>query len=377
MRKMISLFLLICIAGLAGCAEEPLTVPQESYRSVTQTGQVPDAFCQIVADDAFNGVTAFDNCLLKSEAIEVTEKGRPVAYQVEMMDLYGNRLAAYTCNTDDAYHARTLTATRDGGFLFVLGFSDYAYDQDTWASDKGYASRVIKCDKNGVLQFDTPFDGKEGSAFKYCFEKNDCFYFFGDAETPETKRRGVVSPSDIYMVIVDQNGTVLKEQYIAGSDYDRLYYAEISDHGFILSVSAQSDDGDFEGSNSMGYMKDWIFTVNDNLEITDRQKQTGRDYFDNRLGTKDGQPVYLSDPLFRDFDAGTPKVYIDYSDFYLIVSSNITGEYEHTPPTVSSIWYYSESVYSGYDCNGTLLFRAAVDSSPDYDAYAQDFYDSP
>ena len=143
---------------------------------------------------------------------------------------------------------------------------------------------------------------------------------------------------------------------------------------FILSISAQSDDGDFVGSQSNGYPEDWVFTVNDALEITGKEITSGRDYFDKRLGEKDGMPIYKSDSLLTDFDAGTPEVFIDYGDFYLIVSSNITGVYEKTPPMISSIWYYTESVYSAYDDSGNLIFRASVDSSPDYDAIVQEFY---
>jgi len=74
----------------------------------------------------------------------------------------------------------------------------------------------------------------------------------------------------------------------------------------------------------------------------------------------------MGGPSF-DMDAGTPTAFIDYGDFFLIVSENNTGVYENTPPAVSSIWYYTETVYSGYDDSGKLLFRASVDSSPDYD----------
>ena len=87
--------------------------------------------------------------------------------------------------------------------------------------------------------------------------------------------------------------------------------------------------------------------------------------------------MYKSDALLHDFDAGTANAFIDYGDFYLIVSENITGEYEHTPPMISSIWYYTESVYSAYDYSGNLIFRASVDSSPDYDALVQKFYATP
>ena len=170
------------------------------------------------------------------------------------------------------------------------------------------------------------------------------------------------------MVILDHNGTVLQSRCIAGSDFDSLDAAEASGDGFALSISSQSDDGDFSGSNSNGYPVEWVVTVNDHLEITEKKQETGRDYFDYRIGEKDGASVFTSSALLNNFDAGTPKAFIHYGDFYLIVSENITGVYENTPPEISAIWYYSETVYSAYDDNGKLIFRASVDSSPDYDS---------
>ena len=371
------LIAVICLAVLIGCANEKPAVQQDTLQGVTQVGQIPDAFKSIVENDTFNGVTAFENRLLKSASVVVSEERRAVTHQIQMMDLYGNELAAYTCDSDDAYHVNTLTATQDGGFLFVLGFSDHAYDQNTWASDNGFASRIVKCDKNGNLQFDTPLDGVEGWALQYCFEKNEKFYFFGTVETPETKRRGISSPSDIYMMILDSAGTVVNTQTIAGSDFDSLDAAEITEAGFVLSISAQSDDGDFIGSQSNGYREDWVFIVNDDLEITGKEIKAGRDYFDIRLGEKNGTPIYKTDTLLNGFDAGSPKTFIDYGDFYLIVSTNNTGVYEKTPPTINSIWHYTESVYSAYDHNGNLIFRDSVDSSPDYDALVKEYFTAP
>lgn len=368
---------LMCLVILAGCANTKQAAISDAPKSVAQVGQIPDNFIRIVETNLFDGIIAFENRLLKAEIVETNEEHRAVTHHIQMMDLYGNKLANYICNSNDAYHVSTLTATQDGGFLFVLGFSDYAYDQDTWASDNGFASRIIKCDENGNVLFDTPLDGVEGGALKYCFEVNEHFYFFGTLETPETKTRGVSSPSDIYMVVLDSTGTVVNTQIIAGSDFDSLDAAEITENGFVLSISAQSDDGDFVGSQSNGYPKDWIFTVNYDLKIAGKDMKTGRDYFDNRLGEKSGVPIYKSDSLLTGFDAGTPDAFIDYGDFYLIVSSNNTGVYEKTPPMISSIWYYTESVYSAYDYSGNLIFRASVDSSPDYDALVQKFYATP
>ena len=319
----------VCILFLWGCAKDaPAETPTADLfepKSVEHIGEIPDTFKTVVENNVFKGVAAFDGRLLKAEVSSADKETRTIVQQVRMMDMHGRTLAMYSCTTDNAYHVTTLTPTNDGGFLFVLGFQDYAYDQNTWASDQGFATRVIKCDSYGDLQFDTVLDGIEGAALEYCFEKDGRFYFFGDRQTPETKNRGVYSATDISMTVLDQAGKVLKSQCIAGSDFDKVNAAEISGSYFVLSCSSQSDDGDFAGSNSNGYFVDWVITVNDDLEITEKKKASGRDYFDSRLGEKDGVPVYISSAYLDGFDAGTPTAFIDYGDFYLIVSENATG----------------------------------------------------
>lgn len=371
---------LMFILLLTSCAGEKNKINNEwithteNYQKVECDEQISNALKKVVEKNLFKQITAFDGRLLKTEICSTDEKTKTVKQKVQMLDIYGNELSAYIVSSDNAYHVTTLTATDDGGFLFALGFEDYAYSQDRWASDNGFASRIIKCNKDGNLQFDTSFEGVEGRALRYCFEKNGKFYFFGTIETPETKTQGVCSYTDIYMVILNENGHVLKKQCIAGSDFDSLNAVEISDNYFVLSISSQSDDGDFAGSYSNGYPVDWVITVDENLVINEKKIETGRDIFDYRIGERNGTPVYISDAFLKKFDAGTPKVFINYGDFYLIVSENITGEYENTPPVISSIWYYTETVYSGYDNNGNLIFRTAVDSSPNYDAMVQNFY---
>lgn len=358
-RSAVRRFLLafVCILFLSGCANHDPASQLDEPKGVAHVAKTPDGFKTIVENNLFKDITAFDGRLLKAEICSVDEETKTVVQQIRMMDLYGKDLAVYTCSADDVI---TLTATDDGGFLFVLGFQD------------DYASRVIKCDLYGNLQFDTPFDEAEEPVLKYCFEKSGQFYLFGTRETPETK-----STTDIYMVVLDKTGKILKTQYIAGSDFDDLHAVELSGDCFVLSISSQSDDGDFVGSNSNGHPVDWVVTVDEKLEIIEKKKESGRDYFDYRIGEKDGVPVYKSSALLNDFDAGRPNVFIDYGDFYLIVSENNTGIYENKPPAISAVWYYTETVYSAYDYSGKLIFRTSVDSSPDYDAWVKEFAVNP
>lgn len=359
---------------LTGCSNGVVESDSE-YKSVEQVGDVPKELEKVVADDLFNGVTAFEDRLLKVQPAEINDENRAIGYLVSMMDIYGDTVAEYECESDSDCYASTLTATDDGGFLFVLGFQDYQINQDEWASDDGFASRVIKCDADGKLLFDVELDEVSGNGLKFCLEKNGQYYFFGESETPLTKKRGVYSPTDVFMTVLDKNGKVLNEQLIAGTNYDDLQFAEVSGDNFLLSISSQSSDGDFDdNTSSKGYPIDWVFTINDKLEIIDSKIDTGREFDDYVIGEKDGKPICTSDIFDDTFDAGRKTAFVDYGEYYLVVSENVTGVYENTPPVLSSLWYYTETVYSGYDENNKLLFRASVDSSPDYDEIATDFF---
>ena len=303
---------------------------------------------------------------MKAETVSSDSEDKTVEYKITMTDLYGEPLAVYSVPFDNAYYVTALTATADGGFLFVLGFSDrYYYDNGAWASADGYASHVIKCDKGGKVEFDTSLVGVEGYALSYCFEKSGNYYLFGTRYVPDVRE---YTGTDVFLKVIDGTGAVINEKQIGGGDFDNLENAEETEDGFLLSVSAQSDDGDFEGSDSGGYPVNWTVRINDSLEITEKKKETGRDYSDRRVGVLDGKTVFMSDAIFDGFDAGSPTAVVDYGDFYLIISEHITGVNENTPPCISSIWYYTETVYSGYDKDGNLLFRASADSSPDYDS---------
>ena len=370
--KRFSLFLcllMVAAALLPGCKTEVPAVTRTDPAPVAQSGQVPEALRTVVAENLFCGATACADRVLKAESVE--QEARSVEHRVQMMDLYGNELAQCVLESDDSYHISTLTATEDGGFLFVLGFRDHALSQDIWASDNGYASEICKVDADGVIRFRTVLPQMEGAALEFCFEQEGKFYFFGNLQTPETQTRGTYSPTDIYMTVLDAEGEILDSRTIAGSDFDDLLAAEPTEEGFLLSVRSQSDDGDFTGSNSGGYGVDWVITVNTALEIVKQEKATGRSY-QNRssLGVLNGETVYPDSLLLADYDAGTPTAVLDYGEYYLIVSENATGIYKNTPVFISSIWLYTETVYSGFSPEGELLFRSAVDSSPDFDAMA-------
>lgn len=373
--------MVVLTGGVIHIIQNPIKKPvlktdSPVYKNVEPVGEVPESFKNIVKNNLFCDAYAYGDKLIKVESRFVGDGTKNQLHLIQTMDKYGNTALEYELTTDDVHHIESYRPTEDGGLLFVLGFRDKARDQGTWASDSGYASRIIKIDKDGNIQFDTAFDQLEGRAFEYCFEKNKHFYFFGEYQTPETKTKGVYSPSDIIMHILDKQGSCLRSSIIAGSDFDSLSFAKMFDDRFTLFIYSQSDDGDFIGSDSNGYIKSWIFTVNDSLEITEKKLSNESIYLNQLIGIKGSANIYADDPLFSSFDAGTPSALIDYGDFYMIISRNLTGTYNHPHLALSSLQYYTETVYSAYDNSGKLLFRAGVDSSPDYAAMFEAFNDT-
>ena len=210
-------------------------------------------------------------------------------------------------------------------------------------------------------------DSVEIGALGKCIEKDGRYWFFGRHRAPEELKK--YGKGDVYILVIDENGNEVNQRFIGGSRSDRLDNVEKTADGFILEVTSQSDDGDFAGSDAGYHEVNWRVVINDDLEIVEKEIVPDRFGIRIKVGEKDGEPLYSRDEMFSDFDAGFVEAYIDYGDTYLIVSNHQTGEYEHTPAYISSIWYYWETVYSMYDKSGTLVFRASVDSSPDYSKY--------
>jgi len=167
--------------------------------------------------------------------------------------------------------------------------------------------------------------------------------------------------------LIIKNGSILETKSIGSQGYDSISYAEINNGGIRLYVYAASDDGDFQSKGQ------WIVDLNSLLEITDIKNEYFIFYshdYRNNLGTINGKTIstaQISD--YKNFDGGDISCIMDYGDFYLVVSTNIVKKYK-TPPWVNiDSWYYTETVYSAYNKNKTLIWRTAVDSTPNYEKY--------
>lgn len=357
MKRILMICLTITLL-LCGCTKETPhpTYTREPLRPVEPVGTVPAEFHAIVEENLFHYATVFPDRLLKSSVSSDST-------EIRMYDHQGQLLLSHRVNTVSPFGLYALTATFDGGFLYVLGFSDF-YDRETgqWASENGVYSLIRKFSADGQQQWETRVEGYTGWALRYCIEQNDGYSFFGSLETPETKTPGVASPDDISILKIGKDGAILQSRTIGGSDYDQLRQVQEENGNYIVYGRIQSIDGDFADSNVSESVNIWKITIDSDLNILFKTPVDWESIPDDPVGYLDGRAVAPADIFPDGFADGRITGVLDYGDFFLVISENNTGYYP-TPPEISAQYYYTETVYGAYDKAGNVIWKAAVDST--------------
>jgi len=372
----VNLFVLSACSNDAPKVDTPqIDAPQIDTKPVRQgvkhVGVLPETFRKIVDDDLFNRVTYNGGRLFEIDEI-IDEEKRSTTCTIKMYDFNGNELFGHTNACTEIYDVKCVTATSDGGYLYVLGYSERKNKDGTNASGFGGVSRIIKIDASGNVKYDVACEGLYSESLEICIEKNGNFYFFGEIDRD---KKDAEQYPDIYMTAVDKEGNIKSSKRLEGEKNDYFLDVELIDGNFIIYIDSRSNAGDYRGLHHTSAPTYWMFTVDDNFNIIHREIISERKNSDfNFIGELNGNPVYRTDEFLKDYDAGYPTLCLDYGDYYMIVSTNETGYYENQPPIYSSRWCYTETVYSGFDKNGNLLFRTAVDSSRDFDKMAEEYY---
>lgn len=358
MKRVFCIFLLITLL-LCGCKKQPkkIVAPKEHFiidgnrTYVAPFGEVPAEF-----------QAAIDNGILSNARI-VNDKVFSVqslsnGYQVSMYDLKFKHLATWESEDFPPEHYRIseLLPCSDGGCLIAAEMDDhYILPDKKWTSEFGYRTMLIKCDASGNEEYRYSEDLSWRIVSLY--ETDTEYLVFAEVETPETKVLGVVSPTDVYLLALNKDGSVKDFRTLGSSDYDNLQFAAQEDDKYLLYTYNQVS------ATGSGYHK---ITVTNTLEVIDDELISSLP--ERSVGMIDGKKQYNGAGVFEGYQDGTIEAVADYGDFYFVISRHITGTYEKQPPSISATWYYYEKVYSAYDKDGNALWIATEDVSPDYDA---------
>jgi len=348
-------FLLVLATALLLCG---CTSAQPSCsRPITVTGDMPTEFQEIVSQNLFRGVTAFQDRVLLSCR---TESG----YFIQIRDFHGNLLTEHVQsdknNIDYLLHCETVTT--DGGFLYVLNPNA---SNNPFRNNGSVSSFVLKYDSQGKLEWETVISNDRYVRLDCCIETESGYYFFGDHSQKHSENTTPSDSRNICIYKISKSGEILQNTSIGGTRSDSLWYSRTLNGNFILYGWIHSTDGDFAGNSYSNIAPDWKITVDSELNILDKSLIDWT-YTNNQIiGYQNGKPVSANDLHLAESEDETIFALLEYDDFYLVISEHITGVYENKPSTISSIWYYTETVYRAYDWNGNLLWTASVDSSPE------------
>lgn len=367
MKRSFCIFLLIILL-LCGCNNaKKVVAPKEHFiiegsrTYVAPFGDVPSEF-----------KTAMDNEILRNARI-VNDRIFSVeslsnGYRVSVYDLNFMQLATWQSDefspdhySPEHYRITELLPCSDGGFLIAAQMDDhYILPDKKWASEYGYRTMLIKCDEAGNEEYRYSEDLSWQIVSLY--ETDTEYLVFSEVETPDTQVLGVCSPTDVYLLALNKDGSVKDSRTLGSSDYDCLRFSAQEDDNYLLYTYNQ------EGASVSGYHK---ITVTNTLEVIDDELLPTLPK--RSVGLIDGKPQYNGEGIFAGYQDGTIEAVADYGDFYFVISRHITGTYEKQPPSFSATWYYQELVYSAFDKDGNALWIATEDVSPDYDAMRELF----
>lgn len=367
MKRM--LILILAALLLTGCAKQDVYYGDTELSKAEECGTVPEEYKGIIENDLLNGLRIRDCAAFGDRFLVERRSGE--GGEITLYDSLGAPLARHFISKEELNDriVDLLLATSDGGFI-------YSIRADVVSDSHGGAviapARIVKCGADGAVEWTAAPEGNPAGPLCCAFERNGAYYVFGEYD--ELPAGGY---SHILMLKLGPDGKLLKRNTVAGSDFDFFRWAEETETGFRLHVDSQSRDGDFfklkrEEPPYCGR----YFIVETDLELEEKNVTLGKtDHCDRSYysaGTLKGESIEQNRGM-KDVP-GYVKLVIDNGDSYLVVSENNTDIFEGTPPMVSAIWYYTETVYSVFDKDGKLIARRTFDSSPDWELIGQALY---
>ena len=158
---------------------------------------------------------------------------------------------------------QSVLSTPDGGYL-LAGWSDSS-DGDIHSGNKGYIDVwVVKINGSGVIEWEKTYGGGSDDRLESVGFTSDGGYLLGvnTLSNDGDVQSGNKGSYDIWMIKINEKGTIQWEKTFGGSYDDQLQSVQSkSDGGFVIGGTTNSIDGDIRS----GYKGDydfWVIKVN-------------------------------------------------------------------------------------------------------------------
>ena len=168
-------------------------------------------------------------------------------------------------DNDNSY---SVIQTSDGGYISA-GRTNSSASGDVTGTNKGIADFwVVKMNGSGTLEWQKNYGGSDWDGADSILQTTDGGYFiagYTDSSTSGDVTGANNGNGDMWIVKIDNTGTLLWQHNYGGSDYDEAYAAvQTNDMGFVMCGETDSSaSGDVTGTNK-GLGDYWIVKVDPN-----------------------------------------------------------------------------------------------------------------
>lgn len=217
------------------------------------------------------------------------------------LDANGNMLwrKYFGGTNNDRSHA--VVQSEDGGFV-LSGFTE-SEDFDINASRGSYDFWVIKIDLNGELLWERSFGGS-GIEISYDMTKttDNGYVIVGNTFSLDKDVSKNHGESDVWMIKIDDTGTLVWEQNFGGPAFDAAQSVSLStDGGFIISGNSKSiaiDVNANAGENDI-----WLIKANSQGKMVWQKTLggSGLDYAFDAIENKDKSILLVGETDSKDF----------------------------------------------------------------------------
>jgi len=317
---------------------------------IEHVGEVPQEFIDIINQNLFADIEISRDKIIK-------KADEP--YDIEVYDFSGNLLHRIDIKINVpgvTYYDTRIHSLSDGTYLYVAVCLASVSSQ---IEDATRNTRAVCFDENGDVIFDTDL-GKKGY-FDNFVETEDAYFLIDSSYQRRYSQ----------FIKLDKSGKILKSIEMGGSENDSLYLVNYVGGTLYALMNNQSlthkphetvtvrFDSDL---NVIGYSDKEDFPEI-KLDARTYNYKTVSEFLESRFPDKEKEEEYPNGM------SHLVTAFIEYDGFTLLVSEHDTKHY-YPLLIMSSPFCFTETVYTAYAPDGTILWRTAVDST-DYDDLAR------
>jgi hypothetical protein len=270
-------------------------------------------------DEGINLIETSDNHFLITGVLDVTASGgQGNVGRHAGGDYWAIKVTQMGALVWSRYFGGSFTDTPNGiaensNNEFIIAGSSDSNDVDISGNKGGYDFWVVKTASTGSIIWERSFGGMEIDEARGIASSNDGNYVIvGDTRSSDQDVSQNNGAADLWLIKISDDGNVLWEQSIGGTNFDvPRSIRPTLDGGFLIAGSSRSSDGNVDANQ--GQNDAWIVRVNSNGQLV-RQSTFGGSEIDfgyDAVELLDGSMVLVGESSSSDGDLTENKGFTD------------------------------------------------------------------